>query len=133
MKPWSVGGIYDRPIARRLVEEKGVLRKEFGTIKLGAGVSFHFNTLTSLKRKMSPTSYKSLIAYKAQNKSNTIKSLFFKVSFILSEFPVFFNYLMSKYKIRFFIDERMCGHKSSPVGNLMILWGVNEMTKRYKL
>ena len=133
MKPWSVGGVYDRPIARRLVEEKGVLRKEFGTIKLGAGVSFHFNTLTSLKRKMSPTSYKSLIAYKAQNKSNSIKSLLFKVSFILSEFPVFFNYLMSKYKIRFFIDERMCGHKSSPVGNLMILWGVNEMTKRYKL
>lgn len=35
MKPWSVGGGYDRPIARRIVEEAGVPRHLFGQIKKG--------------------------------------------------------------------------------------------------
>ncbi|MGB2753732.1 MAG: hypothetical protein WBD75_03675 [Phycisphaerae bacterium] len=33
MQPWSVGGNYDRPIARRLVEEAGVPRTAFGQRK----------------------------------------------------------------------------------------------------
>jgi hypothetical protein len=30
MRPWSVGGDYDRPIPRRILEEKGVPREAFG-------------------------------------------------------------------------------------------------------
>jgi len=38
MKPWTLGvGAYDRPIARRLVEEAGVPRDLFGQRKLGGG------------------------------------------------------------------------------------------------
>jgi hypothetical protein len=33
MKPWSIGGDYDRPIPRRLVEEEGVPRSAFGQRK----------------------------------------------------------------------------------------------------
>lgn len=33
MRPWSVGGDYDRPIARRLAEEAGVPRELFGQAK----------------------------------------------------------------------------------------------------
>jgi hypothetical protein len=33
MAPWSIGGKYDRPIPRRLVEEQGVPRDAFATIK----------------------------------------------------------------------------------------------------
>lgn len=33
MRPWSVGGDYDRPIARRIVETAGVARGEFGVTK----------------------------------------------------------------------------------------------------
>lgn len=33
MQPWSVGGAYDRPIARRLAEEAGVARAHFGRAK----------------------------------------------------------------------------------------------------
>lgn len=132
MKPWSVGGMYDRPIARRLVEEKGILRDEFGTKKLGAGISFHFNTLKSIKRKMSATSYHSLLTYRAQNKQNWIKSFIYYVSFVLSELPVYYNYFMYKSRLRLYINERTCGHKSSPIGNLLIMWGINEMKKRYR-
>jgi hypothetical protein len=35
MQPWSVGGGYDRPIARRIAEEAGVPRHLFGQIKKG--------------------------------------------------------------------------------------------------
>ncbi len=33
MDPWRVGGSYDRPIPRRIVEERGVAREAFGTKK----------------------------------------------------------------------------------------------------
>jgi len=33
MRPWSVGGDYDRPLARRIVEEAGVPREAFATAK----------------------------------------------------------------------------------------------------
>ena len=36
MKPWSVGGGYDRPIPRRLVEQAGVQRMSFGQQKKAA-------------------------------------------------------------------------------------------------
>ena len=35
MKPWSVGGIYDKPIPRRIAEEAGVPRNLFGQAKKG--------------------------------------------------------------------------------------------------
>lgn len=35
MQPWSVGGGYDRPIARRIAEEAGVPRRLFGQTKKG--------------------------------------------------------------------------------------------------
>jgi hypothetical protein len=35
MDPWSVGGSYDRPIARRIAEEAGVPRHLFGQVKKG--------------------------------------------------------------------------------------------------
>lgn len=133
MRAWSVGGTYDRPIARRILEEKGIQRNEFGQKKLGAGVSFHFNTWKSLKKKMSSSSYESLVVFKKNLKCNKLKNTQNKISFVISEFPVYFNYLMSKLKIHCYVKENSCGHKSSPISNLMILWGINEMKKRYKL
>lgn len=38
MRPWSIGGTYDRPIARRLGEEAGVPRAAFGQTKLATVV-----------------------------------------------------------------------------------------------
>ena len=38
MEPWSLKNGYDRPVPRRLVEEAGIARSEFGTTKKAAGV-----------------------------------------------------------------------------------------------
>lgn len=35
MAPWSIGGEYDKPIARRIVEEAGIPRSAFGQTKTG--------------------------------------------------------------------------------------------------
>lgn len=35
MQPWSIGGDYDRPIARRIIEEAGIAREMFGQNKSG--------------------------------------------------------------------------------------------------
>ncbi len=37
MQPWSIGGDYDRPVPRRLAEERGVPRHLFGQSKVGGG------------------------------------------------------------------------------------------------
>ena len=38
MRPWSIGGDYDRPISRRFLEEAGVPRELFGQIKYAGAV-----------------------------------------------------------------------------------------------
>ncbi|MFZ5610526.1 MAG: hypothetical protein ACOY99_13065 [Pseudomonadota bacterium] len=48
MRPWSVGGAYDRPIARRLAEEAGVPRALFGQVKKAVSTPVHEG------RQMSP-------------------------------------------------------------------------------
>ena len=40
MEPWSLGGPYDRPIARRLAEDAGVPREAFGMVKRGYVAKF---------------------------------------------------------------------------------------------
>jgi hypothetical protein len=37
MTPWSIGGYYDRPIARRILEEAGISRELFGQHKAAGG------------------------------------------------------------------------------------------------
>lgn len=43
MSPYSVGGNYDRPIPRRVLEEQGVPRKAFGQTKKAVIMAFHWN------------------------------------------------------------------------------------------
>lgn len=41
MTPWSVGGDYDRPVPRRIVEEAGVPRSSFGSRKKATTLDWH--------------------------------------------------------------------------------------------
>ena len=42
MKSWSLGGNYDRPIARRIVEQAGVPRNKFGVLKKNSSSEEYF-------------------------------------------------------------------------------------------
>jgi hypothetical protein len=50
MRPWAVGGDYDRPIPRRIAEEAGLPRDSFGTRKLATGHS-HLNDPSRFSEK----------------------------------------------------------------------------------
>jgi hypothetical protein len=64
MGPWRLGNDYDRPIPRRIVEEKGVPRNLFGFAKGGGcGTSLRFGTLASLRRVMPPASYARFVEF----------------------------------------------------------------------
>jgi hypothetical protein len=42
MAPWRIGNRYERPIARRIVEEAGIPRGAFATAKLAAAICFNY-------------------------------------------------------------------------------------------
>ncbi len=132
MKTFSLGDIYDRPIPRRVLEEHGVPRLSFGQKKMGCGISFHFNTFKSLKRKMSPTSFQSLQVFRKCLRRNNINLFMYFIKYYLNEFPIYLNYIFSKMGIRFKLSTLHCGKMSSPLSSLLILWSMNEMMKRYK-
>lgn len=47
MRPWRVGGSYDRPIARRILEEAGIPRETFG-LRKAASAALHLPSPASL-------------------------------------------------------------------------------------
>jgi hypothetical protein len=64
MRPWSVASDYDRPIPRRIVEEKGIPRELFGFSKGGGcGTSLRFGTLGKLRGVMPTSSYGRFAAF----------------------------------------------------------------------
>lgn len=56
MTAWSIGGDYDRPIPRRIVEEAGIERSSFGQYKHGAGFSLRYDWGARMLRRLSPAS-----------------------------------------------------------------------------
>ena len=50
MRPWSIGGKYDRPIPRRIAEEAGLPRERFGMSKVGTGHA-HLNDPSQFSKK----------------------------------------------------------------------------------
>jgi hypothetical protein len=60
MKPWSVGGNYDRPISRRIIEEAGFARGSFAAAKRGMIRATFDAPDDRLRLWMNPRSFESL-------------------------------------------------------------------------
>lgn len=133
MKNWSINDDYDRPIPRRVVEEKGVRRDAFGNKKQGAGTSYHFNTYESLKGKMSPRSFKKLDDYKQELHINRWRLFLYSVYYYRQEWPIFANYAIRKFNFSFHFNDSKTGKKSSPIFTLLLTWGLSVVRQRYKL
>lgn len=73
MAHWTLGGDYDRPICRRIIEEAGVPRGSFAQEKKAAGV---YATEEGIENVMNPNS---LVDFKSYTK--TYNSLFWKIKF----------------------------------------------------
>ncbi len=129
MQPWSVGGNYDRPIPRRIVEDCGVERHMFGQYKKGAGFNYHFDNLSYLKTRMSPYSFESFIGYYKKNKR---KGRYRKLlGYYINELPYYMNYIMKKVglKYRFKPNDKRINNPGAP--SYLINWGMDVMCNRY--
>ncbi|MDQ7249554.1 hypothetical protein [Dongia sedimenti] len=62
MAPWSIGGDYDRPIPRRILEEAGVPRDAFGQAKKATSISF-FGFLPGMHERLTGSSRRALEAF----------------------------------------------------------------------
>lgn len=131
MKYWRLGRWYDRPICRRVVEEAGVGREMFGQRKIGSGFCFHYDTLRSIGKKMSPQSYQSLLEFSKRLKQNPVKKLNANVRFMYYNTPIYLPYLLRKFHINVRMKPWTNKHLSNPVSTTYILWGVDHMKKIY--
>ncbi len=48
MRPWTMPGLYDKPMQRRLAEEGGVARGTFATVKRRASATIHRDGLAAM-------------------------------------------------------------------------------------
>ncbi len=92
MEAYSVGGNYDRPIPRRMLETRNVDRGMFAVKKSGAGFNYRFDNLSRIKKRMSDKSFESFYAFYKNNKRNNLK--FYSESY----FKIFVKFLLSKRK-----------------------------------
>lgn len=132
MDMYSLHNNYDRPIPRRLVEEAGVNRNEFGQGKKGGGLTYHYDTINSMKRKMSSHSHSCLVAYKRKLKRNPMKKLAHYWKYIKAEYPMYFNYISSRLHLHKYIPYKE-SYISSPLSSILILWGIDTTRKHYKI
>lgn len=125
MKKWSLFNNYDRPIPRRIVEESGVLREEFGVKKQGAGFSYSYDWKSRIIKRMAKKTGEDFNNYLKENKKfHLFSSLFFL------------------FKVRDIYLSRIGLHKSSckdfseientTVVRYLVPWAGEHMINRYK-
>lgn len=129
MAAWSVGGRYDRPIPRRMVEEAGVERELFGQKKKGAGFNYHYDTLKRLKSRMSEVSYDSFVRYYRTHRRRGQTARLF--CYYWKSAPDYLNYLFRKLGIkkRIAVHDRQFDNPGAP--SYLINWGMEILTERY--
>ena len=127
MRPWCINNDYDRPIPRRIVEQAGVKREQFGMRKHGAGFVYKFDWLKRILSRMSPTTADSFKKFVKEHK---------KVRIL--ESMMFFWKLRGTYLHRLGIKVETLSVKdyskiSNPMAaSLLIPWSGEIMAKKYK-
>lgn len=136
MKPWTLGNDYDRPIPRRILEEKGVPRESFGFKKGGgAGSSLRFASLGYLSKVMPRGSFDEFKKYYKENKVFRIKSLNRYISYSIYCLDI----LLQSKKINilekiFKIESWQRKYKCSPwAPSYLFHWGTSKLRKTYGL
>lgn len=94
---WSIGGDYDRPIPRRILEEKGLPRESFGMKKYGAGFFYAYDWKKRILSRMSPTSAEEFERYIDSHKNMAPIEAY--IDFIWGNKSKFWNTMVSKLKL----------------------------------
>jgi len=130
MAPWSVGGSYDRPIPRRICEEMGVERKEFGQEKKGAGFSYMRDTMKRIQSRMSETAFASFRAFVKANKRppHPVK----RIRYTVKTLPDYINYLCARLHIKSNLVKKDWDITNPGAPSYLVNWAVETCMKHYR-
>lgn len=133
MEPYSVGGTYDRPIPRRLVEEAGVPRESFGMSKKAITSLTHTYALD----EFSPATSSELLHYAARGRSLVlVRTLYGSEMLAQHVLRHGLRVLRKMPALRLFpaLGRRRDGLFSySRTGQMAFLWALDKIRPRYRL
>src|SRR5699024_443695 len=96
MEEYSVNGDYDRPIPRKIIEDKGISRNEFGKEKKGAGFNYRFDNLSRLRKRMSDNSYDSFYSFYKEKNIVSFNRLLANIKYIWNTKHIYIDYALRK-------------------------------------
>ena len=135
MKPYSVGGGYDKPVPRRIAEENGLPRELFGRKKKAASILFHRSTKT-----LSDASQRSFEEFR-NNAPGRIQTnakeavwlcwwwLWRTVFFLGRRLKI--SPLLRPIERTLFRNFTVYEHSSPITSDLLFLWGLKKTQERY--
>jgi len=130
MKSYTIGGGYDRPIPRRILEEGGIARTLFGQRKIGAGINYRYDSRNRLRKRMSKDSYKSFISYVEQNRRKLSAKLW--MQFITENRYIYIAYILKKFRVKMSLPKVNVSRMSNPsLASYLCLWGNAVLKERY--
>ena len=129
MRPWSVGGYYDKPIARRIIEEAGFARGSFATSKRAATALIH----SEGGALMAPASVASIRAFAAaegreidlsprRRPTRLDRGLIKLAKLVRSE----------RLAAPFVARQKAIVHHRPHTGSILFRWGVANIRSRYE-
>jgi hypothetical protein len=128
MAPWSVGGRYDKPIPRRLAEEAGIERGRFADVKRAASSLIHSDGRSALSVK----TVESIAAFAAQE-GDRISFPGRRLGRAADRALVRLARLVGMRRTAEIIQRRQRRrlHFETPLGTLLLRWGVSVVARRY--
>ena len=133
MKPWRLNTEYDRPIPRRIAESVGASRESFGHKKRGGGFSFCYDTIKTLKRKMSVEGYKSFTEFRKLHKPiNTFRKYCNAVRFWIAFSPSYMNRLARNLRINISIKQKVLNVVNPFIASELLFWAIHYMKDKYR-
>jgi hypothetical protein len=140
MRPWVVNSGYDRPIPRRILEERGVPRDAFGWKKNAIQVPFVGSKKNTLS-KMTSASAQSFLQYYMKHKKcrNIIGQIYYDFMTCLYLFSIMLNVMPRKLgipvRLKIFhklMHEYLFNFSRSPrSASFLFPWGVSVTKRRY--
>ena len=133
MKPWSMGGTYDKPIPRRIAEAAGAKRESFGQKKIGGGFSLGYDSRKRMSKKMTFEGYQSFSEFekKRLGAANSFNKRHNRRVFHLRMMPVYLNKGLSVVGLSKRFKQKPPGIANPGAPADAVFWAVDIMKQRY--
>lgn len=137
MQQWSIGGEYDRPIPRRILEGKGLSRESFGQRKFGAGFFYAFDWKKRILSRMSASSAREFEKYIKKNHNILPMTIYLNYFWNCKVF--YWNQICSRLGLKLELKisnkkrEKLNGITNPFAVRYCIPWAGHHMVKRYRL